>query len=45
MFAMNRFQLTPVAVAIQSLLIDTMISLRPSTFLYACVDPIFCDSN
>ena len=45
MFAMNRFQLTPVAVAIQSLLIDTMISLRPSTFLYACVYPIFCHSE
>ena len=44
-FAMNRFKLNPVAVAIQSLLIDTMISLRPSTSLYACVHPIFCDSE
>ena len=44
-FTINRFQLTPVAVAIQSLLIDTMISLRPSTSLYACVHPIFCDSE
>ena len=42
---MNRFKLNPVAVAIQSLLIDTMISLRPSTSLYACVHPIFCDSE
>ena len=44
-FAMKRFQLTSLAVAIKPLLIDTIISLRPSTFLYACVHPIFCDSK
>ena len=44
-FAMHRFQLTPLAVAIKPLLTDTMISLRTSTFLYACVHPIFCDSE
>ena len=44
-FDMNRFQLTPLAVAIKPLLIDTMISLRPYTFLFACVYPNFCDSE